>query len=86
MNLQKAPCRLYFNQYIYGMNKTVQMVTLISDITMAMWRVSQRNGVLRRCAKEPCDVQTVVCAAEMSAPIIFWYKEIWGTVLLFLNT
>ena len=43
------------------------MVTLFSDIAMATSGALQRNGVVRRCAKAPRDVQNAKRAAEMSA-------------------
>ena len=42
------------------------MVTLFSDITMAMSQARQRDAVVRRCAKGPRDLQKAARAAEKS--------------------
>ena len=44
------------------------MDALISDMATATPQARQHNGVVRRCAKAPRDVQNAVHAAEMSTP------------------
>ena len=46
------------------------MDALISDIAVAMLRARQCDGVVRRCAKAPHDVQNAVRAVETSALIL----------------
>ena len=48
----------------------LKVVTLFSDIAMATSRARQRNGVVRRCAKAPRDVQNAARAAEKSVTIM----------------
>ena len=45
-------------------------MTLFSDIAMATSQTRQHSGVVRRCAKAPCDVQNLVRAAEKSVTSI----------------
>ena len=47
------------------------MVTLFSYIATATSRARQRNGVVRRCAKAPRDVQNAARAAEKRVTIVF---------------
>ena len=53
--------------YIYIVILVIySLVTLFSDIVMATSRARQRNGVVRRCAKAPHNVQNIARAAEKS--------------------
>ena len=53
----------------YFCSKMITLGELISDIATATSCTHQCNGVVRRCAKVPRDVQNAARAAELSAPI-----------------
>ena len=54
--------------------------TLISDIVMAKLRARQCNGVVRRCAKAPCDVRNASrCRNECTQ---YFFTKISGVLLI----
>ena len=63
---------MYFLNFVAAGNyyENCIMVTLFSDIVMAISRARHRNAVVQRFAKAPRDVQNAARAAEKSVTTV----------------
>ena len=69
---------------IFASEVTKKLGALISDIATATSRARERDGVVRRCAKAPRNVQNAARSAEMSAPIAEKTSCLVGNILLWV--